>query len=59
MSAVRIEISRNEKPLWFNVHVDGKLVCTTPTNTNTPALKVLLQKVFDAMDIENVEVVTK
>ena len=59
MSAVRVVISRNAKPLFFNDHVDGKLVCTTPAHTGPIALKVLLEKIFDAIDVENVEVETE
>lgn len=58
MSAVKVEIKQGTDN-FFTVHVDGKKVCTSPTSSSLAALKTLFEKVFDAMDIENVEVVVK
>lgn len=57
MSKVKVEIKFGSQALFYDIRVDGKTVCTTPAHTSPIALKQLFQKVFDAMDIENVEVV--
>lgn len=58
MSKVKVEIERGNDG-FLTIHVDSKRVCTTPTSSSLATLKHLLEIVFDAMDIENVEVVVK
>lgn len=58
MSKVKVELAKGPQHFVY-ISVDGKPVCSTPYVSNLEEIKRLLELVFEAMDIENVEVVIK
>lgn len=57
MSKVKVEVYQNSD--YMNVVVDGKTACSTPNAATTTTIRRMLEIVFEAMDVENVEVIEK
>jgi hypothetical protein len=59
MSAVKVEVIEDFMADQFHIIVDGKRVASMSFTPFASALAESLKLVFDAMDVENVEVVIR